>query len=157
MAVITDVALGELLGVSTMTLATVGSSGEPHAAMVYFVAPIHMDVNFPSISMYYFSNQNSQHSYDLQEIPQAAATIYPLCRDWQDIRGLQLRGRVRCVPRDAEWDVAWRFYALKFPFAKDLKTIVAQNEMYVFEPGWVRLIDNRRGFGFKQEWFIGDR
>jgi len=30
--------------------------------------------------------------------------------------------------------------------------IVQRNALYVFSPTWVRLVDNRRGFGFKQEW-----
>jgi hypothetical protein len=34
----------------------------------------------------------------------------------------------------------------------NLQEIVVINQMYVFKPHWVRLIDNRKGFGFKQEW-----
>ena len=38
------------------------------------------------------------------------------------------------------------------PFVIQLEPVVARNEMYAFAPSWIRLVDNRRGFGFKQEW-----
>jgi uncharacterized protein YhbP (UPF0306 family) len=33
-----------------------------------------------------------------------------------------------------------------------LKSVVAKNQMYVFVPSWIRLVDNSQGFGFKKEW-----
>jgi len=35
-----------------------------------------------------------------------------------------------------------------------LEEMVARNALYVFQPRWIRLVDNRRGFGFKQEWTL---
>ena len=78
--------------------------------------------------------------------------IYPECRGWQDIRGLQLHGEACPVTSGPEWETAWKLYAAKFPFVAALKAIVARNQLYVFTPRWIRLVDNRRGFGFKQEW-----
>ena len=42
--------------------------------------------------------------------------------------------------------------AYKFPFVDAFKVIVARNVLFAFQPGWIRLVDNRKGFGFKQEW-----
>jgi uncharacterized protein YhbP (UPF0306 family) len=53
-----------------------------------------------------------------------------------------------------EWDHAWELYVAKFPFVMELKAIVERNTLYAFIPSWVRQVDNRRGFGFKQEWSL---
>jgi len=135
----------DLLSLSTMTLATSSPLGDPHAAPVYFAAA-------ETLCLYFFSDPLSQHSLDLARDSRAAAAIYPECRDWQDIRGLQLHGEVHPVPTGPEWDAAWELYVAKFPFVSEMKATVERNVLYIFIPQWARLVDNRRGFGFKQEW-----
>lgn len=135
-----------LWSLPAMTLATTGLDGIPHAAAVYFAA------GEDHQALYFFSAADSQHSLDLSANPQAAATIHPLVQSWQAIRGLQLRGRVRVVAPGDEWERAWGLYLVKFPFAVSLKAVVARNTLYAFQPDWVRWIDNRRGFGHKEEW-----
>jgi uncharacterized protein YhbP (UPF0306 family) len=134
-----------LLSISTMTLATRGPDGTPHAAPVYFAAS--EDLRF-----YFFSEPGSQHAQDLAADQRAAAAFYPEVTDWQDIRGVQMRGEVSLVSHGAEWETAWERYAAKFPFVRSLKAVVERNELFVFVPHWVRMVDNRLGFGFKQEW-----
>ena len=131
--------------ISTMTLATANPEGNPYAAPVYFVADDEM-------RLYFFSETNSQHSQDIARNPRVAAAIYPECEGWQDIKGLQLRGEVRLVAPSQEWDSAWARYQVKFPFVRALKTVVAKNQLYIFIPSWIRLVDNSRGFGYKKEW-----
>jgi len=135
----------DLLALSALTLATAGRDGQPHAAAVYFAA----DEN---LRLYFFSDPLSQHGQDIAYDPRAAVAIYPECRGWEDIRGLQMRGEVRLVSSQAEWQSAWQKYLAKFPFVSALGQEVAQNALYVFIPRWVRWMDNRRGFGFKREW-----
>ncbi len=137
----------DLLSLSTMTLATTGADGDPHAAPVYFAADT-------DLTLYFFSAPDSQHGQDLRHNPRAAAAIYPECFGWEDIRGLQLRGLVMRLDRGPAWEAAWAVYVAKFPFVAALKVIVAMNELYAFRPRWIRLVDNRRGFGFKQEWAL---
>ncbi len=139
----------DLLAVSALTLATTGLNGAPHAAPVYFA------VNKP-LRFYFFSDQKSQHSRDLNENPKAAAAIYSESQDWREIHGLQMRGTARRVEPGPEWDEAWEKYLEKFPFVAKLKGLVAQNELHVFIPEWIRLVDNRKGFGFKKEWDLKD-
>lgn len=131
-----------------MTLATCSREGGPHAAPVYFAAG-------EGLRLYFFSEPDSQHGQDLEHDPQAAAALFPETTGWQDIRGLQLRGLARTVPLGAEWEAAWGLYLEKFPFVSELKKVVARNTLYAFIPHWARLLDNRRGFGFKQEWVPG--
>lgn len=146
--------LTELLSLSTMTLATTGAAGLPHASPVYFAAQPTSTTIIPgeALYFYFFSDPQSQHGQDLALAQCAAAAIYPECSGWQDIRGLQMRGRVLLVEDRMEWDSAWQAYLHKFPFVSGMKDIVALNRLYAFLPDWIRLVDNRQGFGFKQEW-----
>ena len=136
----------EFFNLSTLTLATAGPDGLPHAAPVYFAARLE------PLALYFFSDPDSQHGRDLAHNPQAAAAIYPQCFDWQELRGLQLRGSVLPLLPGSDWEAAWSAYRVKFPFVEKLREIVARNRFYVFTPTWMRLVDNRRGFGFKEEW-----
>ncbi len=144
----TDLPFADLLDVPTMTLATTDPGGIPHAAPVYFVS---VDSE-QFLHLYFFSDEDSQHSQHIAQKPQAAAAIYPECRGWQDIRGLQLRGEACLVESKVKWDSAWEQYQIKFPFVRSLKAVVAQNQMYTFIPSWIRLVDNSKGFGYKKEW-----
>jgi uncharacterized protein YhbP (UPF0306 family) len=135
----------DLLNISTLSLATVGVDGQPHSAPVYFVAG-------GDLRLYFFSDMQSQHSQDILCNPRAALSIYPECWGWKDIHGVQMRGEVYRVERGGEWDLAWEGYQAKFPFVTGLEEIVAQNSFYKFVPAWIRLVDNRKGFGYKQEW-----
>ena len=137
----------DLLSLSTMTLATAAAGGTPHAAPVYFAAD-------DSLAFYFFSEPDSLHSRHLQLNPQAAAAIYPECFHWQEIRGLQMHGRVITVPQGPDWQAAWRCYVDKFHYVAGLGEVVGRSTLYAFQPGWIRMVDNRRGFGFKQEWAL---
>ena len=135
----------DLLLLSTMTLATQGADGETHAADVFFTSD-------EEVNLYFFSDPNSQHGLNITLNPRAAVTIHPVCQGWEDIRGLQLRGKVQRVEPSLAWDSAWKIYSAKFPFVTELKAIVEGNQLFVFVPHWIRLVDNQRGFGYKEEW-----
>ena len=145
-----EVELLDLFSLPALTLATTGPDGEPHAAAVYFVV-LGEGAN---LRFYFFSDPDSQHGQDLHSNPQAAASLFPLAEGWRDIRGLQLRGQVNRVPAGEEWDSAWSAYAVKFPFVVGLRDEVLRNSLYGLIPSWLRLVDNQRGFGFKEEWTI---
>lgn len=141
--------LEALLGLNTMTIATVSRDGDPHAAAVYFAGD-------DQLNLFFFSGKQSQHSKDMTHQPRAAVTVYPECFGWQDIHGLQLRGVITPIREQSDWQPAWELYQVKFPFVSNLRDIVARNELHKFSPDWIRLVDNRRGFGYKEEW-IADR
>ena len=149
--------MDDLLLVSTMTLATQGPEG-PHAAPVYFAAQPSSGLKAllaqggAGLRLYFFSDPESLHGRQLAANPQAAAAIYPAAEGWQDIRGLQIRGQVLRLPPGPDWESAWQCYQAKFPFVTVLKQAVAINAMYAFIPTWLRLVDNARGLGFRQEW-----
>lgn len=144
-------AYAELFHVAAMTLSTFDPENGPCAAPVYFAA-LQQSGNNPPWRLYYFSQADSQHARNLERDRRVAAAIYPECQGWQDIRGLQLRGWVQPVAKGRQWELAWQAYCAKFPFVAQLKPLVERNALYTFIPAWIRLVDNRRGFGFKQEW-----
>lgn len=148
---LTEYPFSDLLSLSTLTLATSSKEGKPHAAPVYFVAVHSPKGEMPPFRLYFFSEPESQHSQDISVTGWAAGAIYADTRDWREIRGLQLHGRVDSISRGLEWEAAWREYQQKFPFVITLKGIVAQNIFFGFLPTWVRFVDNRQGFGYKQE------
>ncbi|RPI24477.1 MAG: hypothetical protein EHM70_21255 [Chloroflexota bacterium] len=139
--------ISDLLSLSTLSLATVGEAGEPHVAPVYFAQAEDM-------RLYFFSENHTQHGRDLGKNADASVCIYPETQSWREIRGLQMRGRVSVVERGPEWDAAWSLYVEKFPFAAGMRWMIKRHTLYVFIPGWVRLIDNRSGLGYKEEWTL---
>ena len=42
------------------------------------------------------------------------------------------------------------YHYLEKPCA--LEELIKVNQLYAFVPGWVRLVDNSQGFGYKREW-----
>jgi uncharacterized protein YhbP (UPF0306 family) len=137
----------DLLSLSTMSLCTCSADGAPHVAPVYFASD-------EKHRLYFYSDPESQHSLDLARDRRAATAIYPECHSWQEIRGMQLHGEVHPVPPGDEADLAWKLYSAKFPFVEELKEVVMRTRLYVFVPSWMRLVDNRQGFGYKQEWTL---
>jgi uncharacterized protein YhbP (UPF0306 family) len=129
-----------------MTLATSGAGGTPHAAAVYFAA------SQDRSEIFFFSAAGSQHSLDLAANTRAAAAIHPEVADWHAIRGLQIHGEVRATASGEAWERGWACYKAKFPFAAGMQEILANNTLYTLRPDWIRWIDNRRGFGHKEEW-----
>ena len=137
----------DLLALNTMTLATIGIESKPFAAAVYFSAS--SDLHF-----YFLSEKSSQHGKNLVKNPQAAVTIQSEYTHWQDIHGLQMQGLANKLETGGNWQRGWETYRRKFPFVNSLTSLVLRHHLFVFIPTWIRLIDNRRGFGFKHEWVI---
>ena len=148
-------AFTELLQLSTLTLATVGLDGLPHTAPVYFVAVGNdLPESRNALQLDFFSDPASQHAQDLAHRPEASVAIYPEGNTWQDIRGLQMQGTVQIVPPGVQWELAWAKYQDKFRYASAFGEVVKVNTLFAFQPRWIRMLDNRRGFGFKEEWTL---
>ncbi len=137
----------DLLQLSTLTLATCSLEGIPHAAPLYFAAD-------KELACYFFSKADSLHSRHILENPRASAAIYLEAFDWREIRGLQMRGTVSLVTDNLLRQKGMALYREKFPFVSHLTVVLAQNQLYVFQPEWVRYINNRKKLGYKEEWQI---
>lgn len=138
----------EVLETTTLALGTAGPGGTPFGTPVFFAAD-------RDLALVFFSDPDTLHVQHLVGRPDASATIYPATGDWMEIRGLQVAGTVeRILPGDG-WERAWAAYVAKFPFVAELRPIVDASWLLALRPTWIRLIDNRRGFGFKCEWTRG--
>ena len=145
---------------STMTLATIGTGGEPQAAAVFYAAD-------ERLNLYFLSSPTSRHSQNLVSNARAAATVHADGQAWQAIRGLQIEGSVKQVEGARMLAQAARTYAGRFDFVRGLlddgddgpvvlRGPVASSRFYVLRPAWIRLIDNTLGFGHKKEWTLDD-
>jgi 4-hydroxy-3-polyprenylbenzoate decarboxylase len=134
----------DLLALPVMTLSYVGDDGRPHSAALYFAAD-------DKASLYFYSDPKSRHALRAAEGCAAAVSIHPIVEGWEEIRGLQMEGEVRPVTDAGERESAWELYRRKFPFTAGMKDLVDANALHVFTPRWTRLVDNLRGFGFKEE------
>jgi uncharacterized protein YhbP (UPF0306 family) len=139
---------------STLTLAT-SAEDQPWAATVFFAA----DSKF---NIYFVSDYRTQHGRDMTANENVAATINPDCDNWNDVAGLQVRGTVSIVD-GIERAKALAIYLKKFPQIDALfatpkgeheetiaKRLKAAN-FYKITPTMIRVIDNERGFGHREE------
>jgi uncharacterized protein YhbP (UPF0306 family) len=140
--------------ISTLSLAT-SSDNQPWAATVFFTADKHFNI-------YFVSDHRTQHGRDMAVNESVAATVNPDCNNWNDVAGLQLRGKVAVV-EGVERAKALALYFKKFPqidalFARPegeheetiAKRLKAAN-FYKITPEIIRVIDNAKGFGSREE------
>jgi uncharacterized protein YhbP (UPF0306 family) len=136
----------------TMALATDGPEGL-WVASVYFAGGLD--------GCYFFSSPRTRHGRNLAANPRVAAAINEDEHDWKAIRGIQLEGE--CQPATAPLDRlrGYRAYLGKFPFVRallrgqgvDAQTAarLLRTQLYLLRPTRVFYLDNRAGFGQRQE------
>ncbi len=136
---------------TTLTLATIGQSGAPQAADLYYVET-------ESLTLYFVSVPGSRHAANVARDPRVAATIHADSTRWRDIRGVQLEGTCMRVT-GPERAGAWARYSAKYPFVladAALARALQKVDMYRISPDWLRWIDNSLGLGHNQEWVMAD-
>jgi uncharacterized protein YhbP (UPF0306 family) len=132
---------------NTMTLATVGPDGAPHATDVYYAETGDLELFFVSIP-------GSRHARNLTHDPRIAATIHADSTRWRDIRGVQVEGVCRRVTAE-ERVLAWARYTARFSFVladAALAGALQKVDMVRVTPHWLRWIDNTAGLGHNLEW-----
>jgi len=144
-----DTLLGSL---TTLTLATVSEAGEPCAAAVYYV-------HDEKLNLFFLSAKTTVHGANMLAHPRVAGTVHAEHQEWKTLSGLQLTGEARPV-KALEFPSAALLYGKKYPFVNLLKSAddpgalakaMAATTIWKLVPDWIRLIDNARGFGFKDE------
>jgi uncharacterized protein len=143
---------------TTMTLACC-SDGKPWAAAVYYARQ-----NFDLI---FFSSSRSLHARVFSENPAAAAEIHGECPRWQDIKGLQMEGRVQHIIGPVQLVRSTATYLRRYPFVREILSDptalfpeaaarMAKVALYVFLPHTVRYMDNQGGFGNRWKLELAD-
>jgi len=139
---------------TTLTLATC-DEGRPWAATVFFASD-------RELRLYFVSDHRTRHGRDMAANSRVAGAVNPDCSNWGEVRGVQLEGQVEVVD-GAERLAALKTYLAKFPDVramferprdKNEETIgqrLKAANFYRLTPAWLRLIDNSRWFGYKEE------
>jgi hypothetical protein len=146
--------LAVLQETNALTLATLDPDGTPRATPLFFavdpnqVSDGHLVLPF---SVLFLSDPASAHSLDLARDPRASVALYPGETDWRSLRGAQMKGHAERLQGGAS-ERALTTYRQRIPIAAELQDAVARSAVYRFSPAWARLIDNRRGFGHREEW-----
>lgn len=146
---------------TTLTLATTGPES-PQAASLFYAHDL-------ALSLYFLSEPRTNHGRNLAADHRCAATVQADAQDWRRITGLQIEGWAYLVSTPEDWDVAYEVCQAKFPFVGvalkgqsltgiTLSGALARSRFYRLMPRWIRLTDNRLGFGHKEELVLaGDR
>ena len=126
-----------------LTLATVDDGG-PWATPLFYASD-------DALALYFLSDPGTRHCRAIAQNPRVSAAIHGDPGAWTEIMGVQLDGWAAVVEGSEEWAHATRCYAAKFPFALALIPPDGPYRFYRLRPRWLRLIDNSRGLGFKEE------
>ncbi|GIU78118.1 MAG: hypothetical protein KatS3mg005_1356 [Bryobacteraceae bacterium] len=126
----------------TMVLAAGTEGGGAHAAPLYFVRG-------EGFSLYWLSSPGSLHSREIARTGMAAAAVFRPSKNWNELRGVQIRGAASEARKSR---AVIEKYKAKFRLGGELDAVIRRSRLYRLEPRWMRLIDNRRGFGWNMEW-----
>ena len=139
----------------TVTLATLGPEG-PWAATVFFASDV-------ALNLYFVTDPRTRHGRDMAGGGPVAAAVNRDIRTWDEVLGLQMSGRASVLADEAR-DRALALDLRKFPDVarlferpRDAHEEVIANRLrrtafWCLSPAWVRVVDNRRGFGWKAEY-----
>jgi uncharacterized protein len=122
-----------------LTLAT-SYKGEPWVANCFYA------VIGDDGKLVFTSDRSTKHIRDLEDGNTVAASIVLETRVVGKIQGIQLRGKL-IEPMGEEMIAARKAYLRRFPYAALMETT-----LWVLEPGYVKMTDNRLGFGTKLVW-----
>lgn len=139
---------------NAMTLAT-ASENVPWAAPVFYVND--------GFDLYFLSKPEARHSQNLMKNPRAAAAIHGDPWDWRKVKGLQIEGEVKVLDGPDDMSRAVKLYVAKFPYLRAflassqafLGVSLQEVRFYKLVPYKIRLIDNEKGFGHREEYILG--
>ena len=128
---------------NTLTLATVKKHDVCAAALFY----VSVD---QGTSLIFVSNPKSEHIKNLDYSQKCAATIQENNLDWENIKGVQIKGNITTAD-----DKYWENYLTTFEYISKSETLAKAMKkvtLYKLEINWARFIDNAKGFGNKKEY-----
>ena len=129
---------------STLALATLAGDGSPRITPLFYLLE-------DDLRLYWFSSAASEHSRILKRNPAAAVTVYRPAERWREIRGVQMRGAVSAIGDRVRRRSIAESYAERFRLGKVLQAGISRSGLYMFQPSWIRYIDNSRRFGYRFE------
>ncbi|GAA3160621.1 MULTISPECIES: pyridoxamine 5'-phosphate oxidase family protein [Streptomyces] len=135
---------------TTLTLAYADDDGPQACAVLYAPGG---DASAPLL--YFVTAHSTRHGRALARPgARVAFTAQRDGQEWSGLTGLQGRGGCRELTGAARM-AGWNAYTGRFPFVagdERLRAALERTALWELRPDWLRLIDNGRGFGHKQEW-----
>ncbi|NGO81767.1 pyridoxamine 5'-phosphate oxidase [Streptomyces sp. YC504] len=135
---------------STLNLAYVDDAGDPQACAVFYALS-------DAGTLLFLSSPSTTHGAALAERSPAARVAFTVQADqqtWTTISGVQGRGACRRVA-EGGLEGARAAYLRAFPYVAEdprLARAVGSAALWEVVPDWLRVIDNAKGFGHKEEW-----
>jgi uncharacterized protein YhbP (UPF0306 family) len=130
-----------------LTIAVLDAERRPHAAALFYAVD-------DRLNLYVLTSPRSRHGRAMTAEGAVAGTVQRDRPHWREIQGVQFHGRCRRLS-GRERARAWALYTARFPFLRQphavLATAIRRMALWRIEPDWMRLVDNRRGFGRKEE------
>jgi len=131
---------------TVLTMATQGETG-PHVVSLMYA--------YKEFDLYWLSNPAAGHSGHLGKGSRGAVSIARQYEDFQNIKGLQMSGQGLRLEQGAEAKDGFALLTVRYPFlrafaAGELASHLDKAAVYRFRPERITLIDNTRGFGFRQ-------
>ncbi len=130
---------------NTMTLATIGKD-RPSAAAVFY-APIKKGK-----SLLFVSSEKSEHIINSKKNNSCAVTIQEDGLEWNVIRGIQIKGNIVLAN-----EKHWNDYFERYDYIKSDSTLskaLEKVKLYELKIEWIRIIDNSKGFGNREEYEV---
>jgi uncharacterized protein YhbP (UPF0306 family) len=131
-----------------LTLAVTEADGTAYAAALFYAVD-------DELRFHVVTDPATRHGMAMLANSSVAGTIQSDRQHWHEIQGVQFRGAC-CQLEGPERARAWAIYSARFPFLQQPNTILtrelATTAMWRIDTTWIRLIDNRLGFGHKDEW-----
>ena len=124
---------------TTLALATTSREGVPCVAPLFYLLQ-------DGPRLYWFSSASSEHSINLACTPSVAVSIYRQTEEWQQIRGVQMRGTVSLVSDPVLRTAVEVAYTGRFHLDERFAPAISASALYCFHPQWIRFIDNSTRF-----------
>ncbi|WP_199552240.1 pyridoxamine 5'-phosphate oxidase [Streptomyces sp. N35] len=142
--------LQALAGHSTLNLAYVDDTGGPQVCAVFYALS-------DAGTLLFLSSPSTAHGTALSAQSPTAHVAFTAQADqqtWTTISGVQGRGACRRVA-EGGLEAARAAYLRAFPYVAEdprLARAVGSAALWEIVPDWLRVIDNAKGFGHKEEW-----
>ncbi|MFH0823523.1 MAG: pyridoxamine 5'-phosphate oxidase family protein [Pseudomonadota bacterium] len=141
--------IDHLDALTTVTLACAADNA-PWAAAVYYARD--------EFDLVFFSSPTSRHSTVFAQNPRASAAVHGNYKDWTEIKGLQMEGRIEQIGSVMDKAKALAVFLKKYPFVKrflsdpagfsaDVAKKTAGVALYFFRPSSIYFVNNEFGFG----------
>ena len=135
------------LGAHTVLSMAAQDDTGPHAVSLMYA--------HQAFDLYWLSDPKTEHSIHLENDKRCAVTIARQQDAFENIMGLQMSGHGLRLDKGTQADEGFALLTARYAFLQTFATgklarHLGKMAVYRFRPQRITLIDNSRGFGFKQ-------